>query len=329
MTQKKTANKTKNKNTHGNLKKFFISVFMILFLCVLSFTAVYLIFPPQKKDFNKNLCQQKVFKKISVKKPANGNMEKKSLKSQEDFLYEIYDEIEEKSIPDKKSDYRGLPKICLIIDDIGFDRKNAYELSDLGINITLSVLPFTPFAKEIINKTSSSQVEFMLHIPMEPFEYPQIDPGKGALLSTMDPDTIIFTLEKDLDYFPFIKGINNHMGSKLTENSDIMNQVFTIIKKRNLFFVDSLTNPNSKCNESARMFRVDFAKRDIFLDNIQNVDYIDGQIKKLKVIALQRGYSVGIGHPYDSTIEAIKKNIYEMKKEFEFVKASSVVKQVQ
>jgi hypothetical protein len=145
----------------------------------------------------------------------------------------------------------------------------------------------------------------------------------------MTPDQIILNLKKDLDSFPYIKGVNNHMGSKLTENSDIMNQVFTIIKKRELFFVDSLTNPNSKCMGSARMFKVDFAKRDVFLDNIQNVKYIEKQLEKLKTIAIHRGYAVGIGHPYDSTIKALKKNIFKLKKEVEFVKASSVVKQVQ
>jgi hypothetical protein len=80
---------------------------------------------------------------------------------------------------------------------------------------------------------------------------------------------------------------------------------------------------------SARMFKVDFAKRDVFLDNIQNVKYIEKQLEKLKTIAIHRGYAVGIGHPYDSTIKALKKNIFKLKKEVEFVKASSVVKQVQ
>jgi polysaccharide deacetylase 2 family uncharacterized protein YibQ len=287
--------------------------------------SLYFLFPPSKKETISNYQA----KKITVKKPLNTSLDKKTLKSEKDFLYEIYDKAEEKSVPDKKSDYKGLPRICIIIDDIGFDRKNAYEFADMGIDITLSVLPFTPFAKEIIKKASNSNTEFMVHIPMEPVEYPDIDPGPGALLSSMTPDQIILNLKKDLDSFPYIKGVNNHMGSKLTENSDIMNQVFTIIKKRELFFVDSLTNPNSKCMGSARMFKVDFAKRDVFLDNIQNVKYIEKQLEKLKTIAIHRGYAVGIGHPYDSTIKALKKNIFKLKKEVEFVKASSVVKQVQ
>lgn len=324
MTKKKTANKS-----GGNLKKFFISIFVLTFFCIFSFISLYLFFPPEKKDLKDNYSAKKTSKKISVKKPLKNSIDKKVLKTDNGFLYEIYDKAEEKSIPDQKTDYQGLPRICIIIDDIGFDKKNAYELSNMGINITLSVLPFTPFAKEIIKKASNSDTEFMVHIPMEPVEYPEIDPGPGALLSTMNPDEIIRNLKRDLDYLPFIKGVNNHMGSKLTANSDIMNQVFTIIKKRDLFFVDSLTNPESKCMGAARMFKVDFAKRDVFLDNIQNVEYIEGQIQKLKKIAVHRGYAVGIGHPYNSTIKALKKNISEMKKEFVFVKASSVVKQIQ
>ncbi|MDY0131752.1 MAG: divergent polysaccharide deacetylase family protein [Desulforegulaceae bacterium] len=322
---KKKANRNKKFDT---LKKFFISIFILIFFCLISFTSFYFLFPPLKKDLKNNYIAKSSNKTISVKKPIKTNIDKK-IQSEKKILYEIYNKAEEKSIPDKKSDYKGLPKICIIIDDIGFDKKNAYRLSNLGINITLSILPFSPFAKEIAKKASNSKTEFMLHIPMEPIEYPEIDPGPGALLSKMDPDQIIRTLKNDLDYLPFIKGVNNHMGSKLTANSDIMNQVFTIIKKRELFFVDSLTNPESKCIESARMFKVDFAKRDVFLDNIQDINYINRQIQKLKNIAFHRGYAVGIGHPYDSTIKSLEKNIAEMKKEFEFVKASSVVKQVQ
>ena len=245
-------------------------------------------------------------------------------------VYEIYpDTGENKDVLHEKKEYKGKPKICLIIDDIGYDEKAAMDFSKLEIPITLSVIPYTPFGKKIIRGIKNKNVEFMLHIPMQPKEYPKINPGKGALLSNMTPDELIHTLEKDLKWIPSIKGANNHMGSFLTEDSDKMNQVFTIFKKKNLFFIDSLTSPNSKCHESARLFKVKFAKRDVFLDNVQDEKVIIGQIEKLKKISIKKGCAIGIGHPYPSTVNALKKTVKSLKNEVIFVNASSIVKKIQ
>ncbi|MGM0419178.1 MAG: divergent polysaccharide deacetylase family protein [Thermodesulfobacteriota bacterium] len=316
--------KAPKKNNSGNLKKFAAAVSLLVLFVIISFTAVYLLIDPVRIQ-NQFLAKKP---EITNKKPVTSSVRKKNTKDK--YIYEIYnDQTHEKEIPDKKEEYSGRPRIALIIDDIGFDKKIASQLSDLGIPVTLSVLPFTPYGKEIISKNRNKNTEFMMHLPMEPKEYPLIDPGNGALFSYMEPDTVISILKKDLDYFPSLKGVNNHMGSKLTEEADIMNQVFTILKKRDLFFIDSLTSSKSRCSESARLFRVNFAKRDIFIDNIQDEEKIKDQLEKLKLIALKRGTAIGIGHPYEATLKALKNNIKDLKKDVKFVKASSVVKKIE
>jgi polysaccharide deacetylase 2 family uncharacterized protein YibQ len=316
--------KAPKKNKSGNLKKFTAAVSLLLLFVIISFTAVYLLVDPvniENRFFTKKTG-------LKNKKPETSPARKKTVKNK--YIYEIYSEqTHEKEIPDKKEEYIGRPRIALIIDDIGFDKKIANELSNLGIPVTLSVLPFTPYGKEIISKNRNKNTEYMMHLPMEPKEYPVIDPGEGAIFSYMDPDTVISVLKNDLNYFPGLKGVNNHMGSKLTENADIMNQVFTILKKRDLFFIDSITSSESRCSESARLFRVDFAKRDIFIDNIQDVEKIKKQLEKLKLIALRKGTAIGIGHPYETTLKALKNNIKALKKDVDFVKASSVVKKIE
>jgi len=310
-------NKPKETPEDANIRSFF--VFILLLLCVT--IVIVLIFKVnfQKLKYKKsNLATKKIEqKRFNIKKPV--------IKTKR-TPYEIYPkkEICKKNIKKEKDVER--PEIAIIIDDIGFDRHNAEALMHLNIRITLSVLPFTPFGKAIIGNCKNKKVDFMLHLPMQPEEYPKINPGKGALLESMSPDTLISQLNKDINWFPCLKGINNHMGSLLTQDADKINQVFSILKKKNLFFIDSLTSSKSICASSAKLFKMKFARRDIFLDNIQKEKYIINQLDKLYNIALQRGYAIGIGHPYNATVKALRDYVPVLSEKVEFVKASSLVK---
>ncbi|MCK5099820.1 MAG: divergent polysaccharide deacetylase family protein, partial [Desulfobacteraceae bacterium] len=215
-----------------------------------------------------------------------------------------------------------IPKIAIIIDDIGYDKKIALALCDLNSKITFSILPFAPFGKYVSEKLHEKGSQLMLHLPMEPVEYPDIDPGPGAILSIMPPDVLIDQLKKNIKAVPNIAGVNNHMGSKLTSHSDQMNQIFTILKKENLFFVDSRTSAESQCEASARLLNLKFARRNVFLDNFQNTKYIAEQLKKLVALAKKHGSAIGIGHPYKETLEALSKELPKLKNEVEIVRAS-------
>ena len=129
-----------------------------------------------------------------------------------------------------------LPKVAIIIDDIGYDRITAEKFLDLDAILTFSVLPYSPFQNKIISKALAKGFAIMLHLPMEPIEYPEADPGPGGLFTTMAPDQLISQLNKDLNAVPSIQGVNNHMGSKMTAVSSQMNQIFSILKKRKGFF---------------------------------------------------------------------------------------------
>ncbi len=134
-----------------------------------------------------------------------------------------------------------LPWIAIIIDDIGYDAQIAEKFIGLNAAITLSILPHSPHQREIVRMAREKGLDLMLHLPMEPLEYPAVNPGPGALMSAMTPDALIRQLNDDLDAVPYIKGVNNHMGSRLTASSDQMNQILSSIKKRDLFFIDSRT----------------------------------------------------------------------------------------
>ena len=162
----------------------------------------------------------------------------------------------------------------------------------------------------------------MLHLPMEPVEYPTANPGPGALLSSMPPDVLLGQLKKNLKDVPHIVGVNNHMGSDLTSRSNQINQIFTILRKEKLFFIDSRTAPKSQCRASARLLKLPFAQRDVFLDNIQEFDYITGQLKELIGLAKKHGSAIGIGHPYKATLQTLSKQLPKLKNRVKIVRAS-------
>jgi polysaccharide deacetylase 2 family uncharacterized protein YibQ len=168
----------------------------------------------------------------------------------------------------------------------------------------------------------------MLHLPMEPLEYPTIDPGLGALFTSMTPDQLIEQLNANLEAVPYIKGVNNHMGSKMTIESAKIYQIFSVLKKRNLFFIDSRTTKETICKPSARLFKLRFAQRDIFLDNIQEAGAIRKQIEKLIFIANNHGEAIGIAHPHNVTYEVLRKELPRIEKKLELVPASKLVKRV-
>ena len=220
---------------------------------------------------------------------------------------------------------KKLPKIAIIVDDIGYDKHMAEKFLGLDTVLTFSILPFSPYRKSIARTAHSKGFDVMLHLPMEPHEYPSINPGPGALLTSMSPDQLISQLEKDLDTVPFIQGVNNHMGSKMTTVSSQLHQIFSVLKKRNLFFIDSRTTADTLCEPSARLFQIPFAEKDVFIDHIQTPDFIRKKLFLLIQIAHSHGIAVGIAHPHTVTYEVLRDLLPELKKKAILVKASEIV----
>jgi polysaccharide deacetylase 2 family uncharacterized protein YibQ len=220
---------------------------------------------------------------------------------------------------------RERPKVAIIIDDLGYDSKMARKFIDLDAVLTFSILPFGPFQRQIADAVYAKGFEIMLHLPMEPVEYPHINPGEGALLMSMTPDQLIEQLTKDLGEVPHAKGVNNHMGSRMTVNSTQLYQIFTVLKKRDLFFIDSRTTAETLCKPSARLFQLSYSQRDVFLDNVQQAKAIRRQLDQLLQIAESHGEAVGIAHPYAVTVDVLREMLPEIRKKVDLVPASAVV----
>lgn len=218
------------------------------------------------------------------------------------------------------------PKMAIVIDDLGEDFSKAKELLDIfDKNITWSILPYCTHTQDIVSLANKNRVEILLHLPMEPLSYPETNPGPGSLFVDMDKEDIISVLRQDLLQIEGAVGVSNHMGSKFTSDRDSMSYVLTELKKKNLFFLDSLTNSHSQGRELSRQLNLPHMSRDIFLDNEQKVESIIFQLQKAQHLAQRSGQVVAIGHPYEQTLTALKQWSKQRNGQVELCKLSQLI----
>lgn len=221
---------------------------------------------------------------------------------------------------------KGKPKMVIIMDDLGRDLGSAQALLDIDLPVTFAILPGTANASRVATLAHRRGREVMIHIPMEPRNYPQTDPGRDALLVEHSEAEIRRRFQGYLDRIPYAVGCNNHMGSRFTENREKMATVLEEISEAGLFFVDSLTSERSVAFEEARRAGLPTTVRDVFLDNVQDVELISLEIRRLAALAAREGVAVGICHPYPQTLEALRRAPEFLRdREIEVVPASQVL----
>lgn len=218
------------------------------------------------------------------------------------------------------------PRLALIIDDLGYEREIAKKIIEFDFPIALSILPFLKCSEEIAQEGKNNNQEIMLHLPLEAND-PNNNPGLGAIKTGMLEEEIRQAVREAIFNFPHVIGVNNHMGSKITENRKIMEIILQEIKRYNLFFVDSLTSSNSIAYRIAQEMGVKTAVRSVFLDNENGLDYIKDQILEARKIAWRNGEAIAIGHSRINTYYALSRFIPELIKEgIEIVPVSQLVK---
>ncbi len=222
---------------------------------------------------------------------------------------------------------KPLPRVAIVIDDMGRDLRKIDAIVEIDAPVTVSVLPRLRHSREVAREAYSKGRDVLLHIPMEPKDAVRNNPGKGALLTSMDEKTIRRLLEEDLGEVPNAVGVNNHMGSKFTENRALMRDVLAIIKEKNLFFLDSRTTAGTVGIVMAREMGVRNAARNVFLDNTRERAYIKGQLRRVVSIAKKNGMAIAIGHPYNETLEVLKEELPRLRAEgVEVVRLSELVR---
>ena len=199
----------------------------------------------------------------------------------------------------------GVAKIAVVIDDLGLNRPNARATVALPGPLTLAFMTYAPSPGELTRAARAAGHELLVHVPMQPSDE-ATDPGPKVLTGALDRAELLGRLDWGLSRFDGYVGINNHMGSAFTRDTEGMRAVLGELKRRGLMFLDSRTIASSVAGPLAKEMGVAHASRDVFLDNRRDVDAIRTQLAKAEEIARETGSAVAIGHPYDETIQALK-----------------------
>ncbi|MBE6444416.1 MAG: divergent polysaccharide deacetylase family protein [Alphaproteobacteria bacterium] len=216
-------------------------------------------------------------------------------------------------IPSHKPPYFGKhPVIVIVIDDMGISLKRTADIASLKAPITVSFLTYGRNLDEQIQNSLKNGQEIMIHVPME--AKTAVDVAPDVLTTQMSNDEIKQNLLDMLQKFENVKGINNHMGSKLTEDYDRMKVVMEVLKSKGFYFLDSKTSPNSKAENAAADVGIAYAHRHVFLDNNNDKLYILGQLAKTEKLARKNGYAIAIGHPKTQTYAALKEWLPKIEK---------------
>ncbi len=197
----------------------------------------------------------------------------------------------------------NLPLIAIVIDDLGVAPAHVAAALALPAPMTMAVLPYAPVAAAVARRARSRGHEVLVHLPMEAANGQ--DPGPHALLSEQTPEAFAQNVQWNLSRLEGYVGVNNHMGSRLTQNSAAMTMLMAQLKRRGLLFLDSRTGPHTLGASTARAIGVTALERDVFLDNVITPEMIRAQLRKTEEIAQRNGYAIAIGHPHPATIGAL------------------------
>jgi polysaccharide deacetylase 2 family uncharacterized protein YibQ len=214
--------------------------------------------------------------------------------------------------------------VALVIDDLGERPEDLVPLLALGVPITYSVLPFEKHTQEVVTELRRRRVEMLLHLPMEPLNGE--DPGPGALRVDMDDDQLREATEAALRAVPGAVGVNNHMGSRLSEDVRALTPVLRVLAEHGLFFLDSRTSAESLGYRTARALGLPAAERHVFLDRDPSPEAVRTQFRRLLELSRTRGSAVAIGHPLPDTLQVLTDEVPKARAEgFEFVPVSDLL----
>lgn len=203
----------------------------------------------------------------------------------------------------------GEPRVAIVIDDLGNDAAAAQRIAAWPYDVSGAVLPALPGSARTAKELKDSGKQVLLHLPMEPREYPRMNPGPGVVLRANSDEEITRTLESDLETVPGASGVNNHMGSAATADPRVMRAVVRVLARRGLFFVDSRTTGSTVGQETARQENVRAVSRRVFLDDDATEPAVTRAFAELVAHARAEGFAVGIGHPYAQTLAVLEREL--------------------
>lgn len=204
------------------------------------------------------------------------------------------------------------PRIAILIDDLGNDRAAGERALALPKEVGVAVLPGTPYARAHALDAAAAGRDLLLHLPLESLDAEELGPGGIAAGATAAE--VRAALAAGLASVPGAAGVNNHMGSLLTQAPESMRVLLGALRERGLYFVDSYTTERSVALRVAQELGVPATRRDVFLDPQPTVSaspesVIATQWARLLLLARQRSVALAIGHPNPVTLGWLEREI--------------------
>ena len=196
------------------------------------------------------------------------------------------------------------PKISLIVGGLGLKHSLTIQaIRDLPPEVTLSFVPYSNRLQTYINEAREAGHEVLLEIPMEPYDYPNVDPGPETLLTTVSADEnerrLRVLLGKTTGYF----GVINYHGAKLATDGRTLDPIMHEIKERGLAFYYDGGAPRAVFDNVAEDAQLEFAQADRIVDSRPTSEAIDRNLLHLEALALQNGHALGVGFSYPVTVD--------------------------
>ena len=210
----------------------------------------------------------------------------------------------------------GAPVVAIILDDVGHDVLFVREaVRRLPRQVVFAVIPHRKDSRECAGEAGAAGFDVICHLPMQPLDGRREEEDSGVIRVGMDEAAISRTVVADVESVPGAIGVNNHQGSRATENAPLMESALRVLRARGLFFVDSRTSPRSIAETVARNLGMPTTGRDLFLDEDQDPRAIERQVDALAALAKKRGKALGICHARTSTLDALETAIGRFEKQ--------------
>ena len=231
------------------------------------------------------------------------------------------------TVLEKEQDRIVKGTICLVIDDFGFAQKtDVQNFFQINKNITMAIIPGTPYAKTIGMYADSIGVETIIHMPMESHNEDNIK-YTVSLNEKLNAALVEEKIQFAFNEVPTALGMNNHQGSKATENLQLMKDIARTLKNMDKFFLDSFTNPESRGYITMRRYGVPTQLRQVFIDHVEDPATIKFNLDSLAILSHHMDIAVGIGHVKPITLEVLKKEIPRLESEgYRFIRLSQAVR---
>ncbi len=196
--------------------------------------------------------------------------------------------------------------VAIIIDDMGNKHQDATAFN-LPINVTFAILPNKRLSRVFAERANAQTREIIIHMPMESLAGQRQE--DDVILASMSVEQMQTSLARALQSVPYAVGLNNHMGSKLTQLASPMEVTMDFLLQQGLYFLDSRTTDLTLAETVARESGVPAVKRNVFLDHDADIASIREQFFRLMRLAKKYGQAVGIAHPYPQTLQFLAENL--------------------